>query len=86
MTVEQITQTLLDHLYEINPVAKQRKPLPLDQSLLEIGVMDSFAIIELVNHIEEKWSIQIFDSELTKEKFGGLTKMATLIKEKLDTK
>lgn len=83
---DEIVQTLIEYIYEANPGAKKRAPLPLDQSLLEIGVMDSFGIIELVGFIEEKWNIQIYDSELTMERFGGINKMATVIREKLAEK
>lgn len=86
MKHEDIVKKLTDYLCETNPVAKLRSPLPLDQSLVELGIMDSFGIIELVVFIEQNFDIKIHDSELTKEKFGGLNKMAKLIGEKLQTK
>jgi acyl carrier protein len=86
MTHEQIVAELLKFVVDNNPVARQRQPLPLDVSLMEIGVLDSFGVIELVSLIEKRWSIKIYDSELTKEKFGGVDKMARLVKEKLDAK
>jgi acyl carrier protein len=82
---EKITADLLDYIYATNPLAKDHAPLPQDRSLIQIGVMDSFAIIELVFFIEKKWSIQIYDSELTMEKFGGIDKMVTVIIEKLSS-
>jgi acyl carrier protein len=86
MTHEQIVAELLKFVVDNNPVARQCQPLPLDVSLMEIGVLDSFGVIELVSLIEKRWSIKIYDSELTKEKFGGVDKMARLVKEKLDAK
>jgi acyl carrier protein len=83
MQHERIVHELLDYIYTTNPVAEERKPLPLDESLYELGVLDSFGVVELVSFIETHWSIQILDSEITKEKFGGVNKMAALIEEKL---
>jgi acyl carrier protein len=80
---DNITEELIKHIYENYPTAKAFSPLPLDKSLLEIGALDSFGIIELVSFIESKWSIQIYDSELTMERFGGINKMASVIRQKL---
>ena len=80
---DSVIADLLTYIYESNPVAKEYGPLPLDESLLEIGVMDSFGVIELVDFIETHWGIEIADSELTVERFGGINKMSALIKEKL---
>ena len=55
----------------------------MDKSLLELGLLDSFGVVELVEHLEEKYEISIEDTELTKEKFGSITKMANLTLEKL---
>ena len=62
-----------------------RTQVPLEESLMELGILDSFGVVELVSYIEGHWSIQILDSEITKEKFGGINKMASLIASKLGT-
>ena len=56
--------------------------IPRDQSLLELGILDSYGVIELVEFLEAEWSISIADEEITKEKMGSINKMATLIAEK----
>ena len=86
MTHDEIITTLTDYLCETNPVAKQHMPLPLEQSLVELGIMDSFGVIELVTFIEKRWSLEISDSDLTREKFGGLNKMATYIESRIQPK
>lgn len=83
MSHDEIVEQLLQYIYDSNPLAEDAKPLPLDKSLYEMGILDSFAVIELVSFIEQHWQIRILDSELTKEKFGGVNKMARLIGEKL---
>jgi acyl carrier protein len=86
MRHKDIVSELLNYIYTTNPFAEERKPLPLDESLYELGILDSFGVIELVTFIENQWSIQILDSEITKEKFGGINRMARLIAEKTAAK
>jgi acyl carrier protein len=83
MTHEAIVAVLVKYLMETNLVARGRGSLPLDRSLVELGILDSFGIIELVGFIEDRWGIAILDSELTTEMFGGIDKMAKLIGVKL---
>ena len=86
MDHDKIGAELLEYIYDVNPTAEESRPLPLDESLYELGVLDSFAVIELVEYIESNWTIRILDSEITHEKFGGVNKMAKLIAEKLAEK
>ena len=66
-----------------NPNLNKIKNFPLDKSLVELGFMDSFGIIDTVTYIENKWKIKIDDIEITKEKFGSVNKMVNLIYSKL---
>ncbi len=56
-----------------------RGSLPLDKSLVELGVLDSYAVVELVSFLEERWSISIPDADITREKMGSIVKMANLV-------
>jgi acyl carrier protein len=86
MNQEQVVAEILKYLYESNPVAAERGELPLDESLYELGILDSFGVVETVDFIEKKWSIRILDAEITVEKFGSINKMARLVSEKIDAK
>ncbi|MSR77597.1 MAG: acyl carrier protein [Candidatus Omnitrophica bacterium] len=86
MNQEEIIRQLKDHIFENYPAARKREDLPVDESLYDSGILDSFGIVELVTFIENHWSIWIEDREITKEKFGGLRKMASLIEKKLQQK
>lgn len=77
-----IAHTIVSHIQKANPSARDVDPFPLDESLLESGILDSFAIIELVTFIEQHWEIQVQEDELTREHFGGVSKMATFISKK----
>lgn len=59
--------------------------IPLDQSLVELGVMDSYGVVELVSFLESRWGIRIADAEITREKMGSIHKMAGLVLGKLQT-
>ncbi len=83
MSHDELVKELLQYIYDANPLAEDAKPLPLDKSLYDLGILDSFAVVELVSFIESHWDIRILDAELTKEKFGGVNKMARLIGEKV---
>ena len=86
MQHNQIVAELLEYIYDSNALAEASKPLPLDESLHELGILDSFAVVELVAYIENHWNIRILDSDITKERFGGVNKMARVIAEKLTEK
>jgi len=86
MTPAEIVPTLISYLRRNVPSLSEDQPIPLDTSLYEIGVLDSFGVVELVDFVETHWQIKILDSELTQEKFGGVNKMAALVAEKLAAK
>lgn len=86
MKEEEIALAIKEYVLKNNPGARSHEPIPLDTSLLELGILDSFGIVELIAFIENNWSIRIFDSEITKEKFGGINKMAKLVGEKISNR
>lgn len=53
--------------------------LPRNQSLLEIGAIDSYGVVELISFLESNWNIQIADAEITKENLGSIYKMTTFV-------
>lgn len=57
------------------------KPLPvgLDESLFESGVLDSFALTDMVGALEKEFSIRIPDSDLTPRKFDSIARIQAYI-------
>ncbi len=84
MRTKIILKDLIDYLKKGNPLIRNRKNIPLDKSLLEMGLIDSFGVIEIISYLEKKYKIRINDNEITKEKFGSLNKMSKLVSEKLE--
>ena len=84
MRTKIILKDLIDYLKKGNPLIRNRKNIPLDKSLLEMGLMNSFGVIEIISYLEKKYKIRINDNEITKEKFGSLNKMSKLVSEKIE--
>lgn len=61
---------------------KKLKTIPLNKSLVELGYLDSFAVVDLVTFIEREWSITLNNEDITKEKMGSIKKMVKLILSK----
>lgn len=79
----EIVETIIDYLKKGNPIYNSLHEIPLDKSLVELGYMDSFGVIDMVTFLEGNYFIKIKDDEITKEKFGSINKMAKLVKEKI---
>lgn len=79
----EIVDTIIDYLKKGNPIYNELQVIPLDQSLVELGYMDSFGVIDMVTFLEGNYSITINDDEITKEKFGSINKMAKLVEKKI---
>jgi len=82
-TFESVRDELIDFVLENFPSDCTADNLPLNESLLELGIIDSMGVIELVEFLESKWSIRIDESEITHERMGGITKMTNLVLEKI---
>jgi len=83
MNIEKIRSEIIDYLKIGNPMIAELEDIPLDQSLVELGYMDSFGVVDIVVFLEGQYSILIDDDEITKEKFGSINKMASLVSNKL---
>lgn len=53
-----------------------------DSSLLELGVLDSTGIMELVAFIENEFSIEVFDSEIIPENLDSINFICSYIGRK----
>jgi acyl carrier protein len=60
------------------------KPLAIDpdESLFESGVLDSFALTDMVGALEKEFSIRIPDSDLTPRKFDSIARIEAYIESR----
>ena len=54
-----------------------------NDSFLEKGIIDSTGVLELVNYIEDTFSIKIEDEELIPDNLDSLNKLEIFIKKKI---
>ncbi len=80
--IEKIIEELLKYIFEKSDLDNVSE-IPKDESLLLNGILDSFAIIELVEFVESNWSIKVDDQEFSIENFGSVNKIAAFINRKI---
>ena len=80
---EKRKKLLLDFILEKSDVDSVNE-IPLNESLLNAGILDSFGIIELVEYIEEKFLFKIEDEEFNIENFGSVMKILNFLDQKID--
>ncbi len=81
--IKQIEDDLISYLKKGNPIIAKIKDIPKDESLVELGYIDSFGIIDLVTYFEKKWKIKIENEEITPECFGSINKILKLLEKKI---
>lgn len=53
--------------------------IPLDQSLMDAGLFDSFGIVEMLTFLESAFNITIPEQDITREKLGSIHRMADYV-------
>ncbi len=53
-----------------------------DTSLLDLGLLDSTGVIELVSFLEDEFGIQVEDEEITPENLDTLNKICSYVSRK----
>ena len=82
-TNKEIEEDLIRYLKNGNPNLSNMKEMPMDKSLVELGHIDSFGVIDLVTYLESKWKVKIENKEITQDQFGSINKMVNLVYKKL---
>jgi acyl carrier protein len=59
----------------VEAVAKKSVPEDEEESLFESGLMDSFALPDLVSAIETEFNVKIPDSDLNPRKFDSIARI-----------
>jgi acyl carrier protein len=75
---DQIRDFILEnYLFTTDPAA-----LPLDDSLLERGVVDSSGMMEIIFFIEEKLGVAMKEDEMTPDNLDSVNKIAKFVQGK----
>jgi acyl carrier protein len=52
-------------------------------SFLELGIVDSTGVLELVGFVQETWSVKVEDEELLPENFDSIRNLSAFVHRKL---
>jgi acyl carrier protein len=69
-------------LKEIFPENDQKK-FQDDTDLIEKGILDSFAMLQLMTHLEETYQIEVGFDEMVSENIRSITLLADFVNRKL---
>jgi acyl carrier protein len=63
---------------------KEDAPLANGDSLLELGIIDSTGVLELVSFLEQKYSFTIQDDELVPENLDSIDRLVQFVTRKAE--
>lgn len=72
---------IIDFLYD-NSLKDEFKNLDYDDSLLELGIIDSVKMLDLINFIEGNFGIKVDDDDLFPENFDSINAIVNYIQSK----
>lgn len=78
MSEPEIRSLLSDFIIKQFPAFHGRS-LDVDDSLLEMGVIDSLGILEIVTFIEQRFGITLTDDEMVSENFSSVRTLSAMI-------
>ncbi|AKB79732.1 hypothetical protein MSHOH_3249 [Methanosarcina horonobensis HB-1 = JCM 15518] len=76
--MEQIKECIIDYL-KANSFMDKETHLEDSDSLTQNGIIDSIGLLELIDYITEKYSIEIPEDMLTPENFDTLQGISNMI-------
>lgn len=66
----------------IQQVSKQPVAVSPDESLFDSGILDSFALPDMVTVLEDEFGIKVPDSDLTPRKFESIASIGRYIESR----
>jgi acyl carrier protein len=63
---------------------KEDAPLANGDSLLELGIIDSTGVLELVSFLEQKYGFTIQDEELVPENLDSIDRLVRFVTRKIE--
>lgn len=61
----------------------ERDEIPIDLSLIDEGIIDSFGLIEIASYIEREHGITVAEDQMNSANFGSVTRIIDFIKGSL---
>lgn len=82
MNEEMVVGRLKAYVVENFLYARPDFELEADTPLIQKGIIDSMGVMELIEFINDEWSIQVEDEEITQENLGTLGTIARFLAQK----
>ena len=79
---ETIEQEVRQFLKENFPLSADGVDLTGEDSLIEVGVIDSTGVLELIGFIEERYEVEIADEEVLPENLDSIANITRFVGEK----
>lgn len=76
---EKIKLDLIDFISQQFYVDKE--DIEIDKSLVDTGIIDSIGLIEIAAYIDREYSVEVSESQMTKENFGSVEKIVKFIQK-----
>lgn len=73
---EEYSLRIRSYIFENFVMKGAPEDIPMGESLVDLGILDSYAIVELAMWVENEFKIGIEDEELVRETFGSISLMA----------
>lgn len=80
---ESIEQEVRQFLRDNFPLSADGVALDREDSLIEVGVIDSTGVLELIGFIEERYEIEIRDEEVLPENLDSIANITRFVGEKV---
>jgi acyl carrier protein len=77
-----LEQELRDHIVSACLPGEDPESIGLDDDLVDSGILDSMAIMQLVAYLEKQFGITIPTEEIDPEHFATVTALAGLVKSR----
>jgi acyl carrier protein len=79
---ETIEQEVRQFLRDNFPLSADGVVLGADDSLIEVGIIDSTGVLELIGFIEERYEVVIADEEVLPENLDSIASITRFVGEK----
>lgn len=79
MTEQAIREKIRGHILENMMFTDDPSRLPDDASLLEMGIIDSTGVLELVLLMEENFAMKVQDAAIIPENFDSVDRMVSFV-------
>ncbi|HED10485.1 MAG TPA: acyl carrier protein [Caldithrix abyssi] len=74
-------EKIIEFLYD-DSLKDEFNDLDHDDSLLELGIIDSVKMMEMISFLEENFGIEVDDEELMPENFDSINAIVAFIESK----